>query len=244
MINITPTHHQKKFAKRYAKKLALLTVLPFIAVNLFASLMQEPSLMVIADNSFTQCKFDQALQHAKRLGLKVENTDRFGWYNFVGTQQAVAEFQQGFFNREKKYLDELSNDEHKICEVHNLRQLMRDTNPKLMPYIPVNADYVSYHPTQDKAVYCHYQYAQHAKTGDVGSHCEFVTIEDKKIVYYDISDMERRNLEWWVDNRYNPLYSFQVNSYVAKWEETPTTYFGFKFMTVVNLANYGIGYDY
>lgn len=139
-MQIIPTLQQKNFAKRYAIRLALLMLLPLITVNFFANFFEKPSQIVIVDNAFNTCEFDQALQHAEQLGLTVKNTDRFGWYQFVGSKQAVGEFQAWYFSRK-----DIASE--KICDVHNLRQLVKDVKPKLMPYIPINADYVSYHPT-------------------------------------------------------------------------------------------------
>lgn len=95
-------------------------------------------------------------------------------------------------------------------------------------------------PTQKKAVYCRYRFND--QNNYTGSSCEFVAIEGKQVVYYDISDMERNNLEWWQANSHFEPY--QVASYVAKWQDKPTTYFGFQLLTNVNYNNFGIGYNY
>lgn len=238
-MNISSTLQQKNFAKRYASRLVLLMLVPLIAFIWFFSFFEKPNQIVIADNAFNTCEFDQALQHAKQLGLTVENTDRFGWYKFVGKNQAVDEFQTWYFSRE-----DITSE--KICDVHNLRQLVKNVKPALLPYIPNNADFVSYHPTQNKAVYCRYHYHNYLTSTQkqIGSQCEFVMIEGKQLVSYDISDMERNNLDWWRDNRYFPFEIYQANSYVAKWEDKPTTYFGFQLLTAVNYSNFGFGQDY
>ncbi|MFW2177006.1 MULTISPECIES: hypothetical protein [unclassified Moraxella] len=246
-ITITPMLQQKKFSKSYAKTLALLTIVSLFAINLLPSITSEPSQIIISDNAYSQCKFNQALQHAQRLGLTVENTDRFGWYNFIGKQQAVNEFQQWFFSRDKQ---STTDDIHtQTCQVHHLRQLAKNAKPALMPYIPDNADYVSYHPTQNKAVYCHYKFSNVSLSGDkpnanIGSQCEFLTMEYNQVVSYDISDMERNNIDGWKNNRYYPYDIYQANSYVAKWEDKPTSYFGFQLLTAINYANFGIGQNY
>lgn len=198
---------------------------------------------------------DIAQKHG--LGFKIVRYDEFPSVYVTGKKEVIAKVRQ-----EYERLYPLSTGESayattkppKQCHLTNVKNNVPNINTKLVPYIPNDVDYVSYSANEDKAVYCYYHFAIYGgevdKDAKRGSQCSFIQIVKdaygkEEIENYDISDMERANLdylsEFWNNKRQATDYS-GAYSYVTKWENSPTHHFGFNLATPYNGNRWG-GYS-
>lgn len=220
-----------------------------VAVMSFAhNIYHDSQYGEIGFGSYDMCQqkalTDIAQKHG--LGFKIMHYDEFPSVFVTGKKDVIAKINQEY---EKLYppttgeVGYATTQPPKQCHLSNVKNNVPNINAKLVPYIPNDVDYVSYSPSEDKAVYCYYNFAIDGgdvdKTAKRGSQCSFIQITKdvygkQELESYDISDMERANLdhlsEFW-NNKKQVADYYGAHSYVTKWENSPTHYFGFNLAT-------------
>lgn len=238
----------------------IILLVSFGAVSFAQAIYHNSQYVTIGFGNYDLCEQRALIDIAQKqgLGFELEHGDEMPIISVTGKKQVIAQVRQEFEQRyppataENGYAT-VQRTQH--CHLTNVKNNVPNINAKLVPYIPNDVDYVSYSPSEDKAVYCYYYFPLDTATDNnskTGSQCTFIQIT--KDVYgkdefesYDISDMERANLdrlsELWHTDRQS-LNFYGAYSYVTKWQNSPTHYFGFNLATPYNGNRWGAYGEY
>lgn len=226
----------------------LILLMGFGMVSFAQAIYHDSQYDAISFGNHDLCQQRALIDIAQKYVLKYQLSHDYGFPNVMvtGKKEVIAQVRQEF---EKLYPPATAENGYatveptKQCHLINVKNNVPNINAKLLPYIPNDVDYVSYSPTEDKAVYCYYHFQlfgiEADKNSKIGSQCSFIQLSKNSygkeaLENYDISDMERANLsqlaELWHINK-QPSEFYGVYSYVTKWENSPTHYFGFNLAT-------------
>lgn len=230
----------KPFDFSTKKRLTLLIIAIVSSMGIYGLYLiknsQQISLIYGVNHENTRCQINEYVVLANQFQLQIDY-QKFGSIQLTGLRKNLDKFNYYIYKIEKKFTKDT------VCQFSNVRYHVAHVNQKIAPYIPINADYVSYHPTQDKAVYCHYhETAKYKEPTQPRTACHFLAVENGLLVDYDISDLERRNLETYRQNTRIDSFNF-THSYVEKWQTKGQILFGILFLTEINQNSFGWG-DY
>lgn len=241
------------------KKLAIFLTLfaSFATIAMAQTLYHDRQYTTIGFGNYDLCEqrtlIDIAQKHG--LGFELGHGDEMPNIRVTGKKQVIAQVRQEL---EQRYPPATAENGYATaqrtqhCHLTNVKNNVPNINAKLVPYIPNDVDYVSYSPSEDKAVYCYYYFPLDIPTDNnrIGSQCSFIQMTKDaygkdEFESYDISDMERANLhKWWEFSRQQPSAYYGAYSYVTKWQNSPTHYFGFNLMTPYDGNRWGAYGEY
>lgn len=187
------------------------------------------------------CHQHKRIMLAEQLGIAYQWDNEFESLAIRVTADAdtLAEFD----SRYEAYSQEVQQSEiDKACHLTHVKYHVDNINDDLLPYIPNDADHVSYDPKGNNAVYCHYLTGNQS-----GSQCFYIRLEADRLSKDDISGLERLNLQ-----TANSLYALTtdgdkfhcVRSFVTHWTDKSTNDYGFTLKTVYNGNCWGIEQDF
>ncbi|WP_227430855.1 hypothetical protein [Psychrobacter sp. I-STPA6b] len=243
MNNNTTSIKRKSKSLRLYFFLIIFTIFIIIFYAIYKSQQKDEFLLITYD----LCRQQQITILASQLGLdykmSVGDAFEFPTLRIIGNTADMQNFRHLYHQTyaDNKFWNYYTYDTNTInneCHLYNMKYHVDNINEKLLPFIPNNADHVSYDSKADNAVYCYYTNTQKG-----GSQCYFISLHDDILQKDDISDMEKANLE-----KLNQLYSLRrdmsdlrfIRSQVYDWNSNPTQLYGFRLHTNYDGNRWGI----
>lgn len=220
---------------RWYHHIAVIFIISMIIVIIYHKQQNNNESTYIA--SYSICDYQHIMNTAKKLGLSFIFVDNFApdvniAIKITGDRETINELlEQVSFSESRHQLGH-------HCHLSEVKYHVAHVNDKLLPFIPNNADYVSFDPNGDNAVYCHYFENKNKKKHSQCFYLHLYQLNGQiRLTKDDISDMERANLE-----KMNQFYRLRadinnvdfVYSSIANWlpnKDDRKSLYGFEFHT-------------
>lgn len=204
----------------------VLVVLGTMFISNYSKNLQSNEIAIYNHNLCQQQHYTNIAQ-ALGLSYKFDYPQHVIMMTLDADKASINAFNQRAQFYDKQRVDGMLDDFNKDCPLTDVKHHVANVNNNLVAHIPDDADYVSYDPNNDNAVYCHYLIGELG-----GSQCFYLRLRAGHLITDDISDIERVNLL--MASRSSLLRKsdfYYVRSSVESWTTRRPTLYGMVFQT-------------
>ena len=202
-----------KYTKRLIRPILYFLLLTPMIV-LMATVLSHHNPPRLHYSSFDMCWLRMVADTARLYGASYQIDDGYDM------PMMIIEHDQSTLDKISADLNNASSTPYppqKICHLPHVKYHANNANPKLIPHIPDDIDYISYAPPsigEHKAVYCYYDFTPK----QTHSKCYFIKLDETHhlITTDDISDIQDHHITQ-IKRQYIKYDTHTYHSYVSDW---------------------------